>query len=184
MRRIARALCALGYYGFAQYLPNSYQPGGAAARRIRAFLARPLLGLAGSDINIENRVDFGSGRTVRIGDHAGIGARSRVQALTVGNGAILGPELMVLPRNHRLERPGVWIGQQGSTPVLPVTIGEGAWIGARVILLAGVNIGDFAVVGAGAVVTRDVPRYAIVAGNPARIVRYWGQDAEDDAEAH
>lgn len=51
-------------------------------------------------------------------------------------------------------------------------IGNDVWIGKRVIIKAGVNIGDGAVVGAGAVVTKDVPPYAIVAGVPARIIKY------------
>jgi serine acetyltransferase len=53
-----------------------------------------------------------------------------------------------------------------------VTIGHDVWIGARVLVLGGVNIGIGAVVAAGAVVTKDVPPYAIVAGVPARIIRY------------
>ncbi len=51
-------------------------------------------------------------------------------------------------------------------------VGNDVWIGSRALVLQGVTIGDGAVVGAGAVVTRDVPAYAIVAGNPAKIIRY------------
>lgn len=53
-----------------------------------------------------------------------------------------------------------------------VIIGNDVWIGFRVIILSGTHIGDGAVIGAGSVVTKDIPPYAIVAGNPARIVRY------------
>ena len=53
----------------------------------------------------------------------------------------------------------------------PVLIGDNVWIGARVIILPGITIGNDAVVGAGAVVTRDVPPRTIVAGNPARVLR-------------
>lgn len=54
----------------------------------------------------------------------------------------------------------------------PVMIGNDVWIAHRVIILSGVTIGDGAVVGAGSVVAKDVPPYAIVVGNPARVVRY------------
>ena len=54
----------------------------------------------------------------------------------------------------------------------PVIIGNDVWIGTRAIILSNVRIGDGAVIGAGSVVTRDVPPYAIVAGAPARLLRY------------
>jgi acetyltransferase-like isoleucine patch superfamily enzyme len=54
----------------------------------------------------------------------------------------------------------------------PITIGHDVWIGFNAIILSGVEIGTGAVVGAGAIVTRDVPPYAIVAGNPAKVIRY------------
>ena len=54
----------------------------------------------------------------------------------------------------------------------PVVIGNDVWIGARAIILSNISIGDGAVVGAGAVVVKDVPPYAIVAGNPARLIRF------------
>jgi acetyltransferase-like isoleucine patch superfamily enzyme len=57
------------------------------------------------------------------------------------------------------------------SPMAPVRICRGAWIGARSIILKGVTVGEGAIVGAGSVVTRDVPAFTIVAGNPARTVR-------------
>lgn len=53
----------------------------------------------------------------------------------------------------------------------PVMIGYDGWIGANAVVLKGVNIGDGAIVGAGAVVTRDVPPLAIVGGNPAKVIK-------------
>lgn len=62
------------------------------------------------------------------------------------------------------------------SPMAPIRICRGAWIGARSIILKGVTIGEGAIVGAGSVVTRDVPAFTIVAGNPARILRELATD--------
>ena len=59
---------------------------------------------------------------------------------------------------------------QGYLKPQPVVIEDDVWIGARVIFLPGVRVGRGAIVGAGAVVTKDVPDYALVVGNPARVV--------------
>ena len=60
----------------------------------------------------------------------------------------------------------------------PIRIGDGAWIGAGAIILPGVSVGELAVVGAGSVVTRDVPARTVVAGNPARIIRQAGEPVQ------
>lgn len=54
----------------------------------------------------------------------------------------------------------------------PITVGHDVWFGARCIVLSGVTIGNGAVIGAGSIVTRDIPPYAIAVGNPARVIRY------------
>ncbi len=65
-----------------------------------------------------------------------------------------------------------WTEKHEENVLRPVTIGNDVWIGVRVIILGGVKIGNGAVIGAGSVVTRDVPPYAVVAGAPARLIRY------------
>ena len=163
------------YYGFAQFLPMSHRPlVGRLAKAIRGSISSGLLAHAGVNINIEPRVDFGDGSHVSVGDHSGIGARSRIEAAVIEDGVIIGPELLVVSRNHLLVDPDEWIGHQGVTERLPVRVGEGSWIGARVTLLPGVQIGRQCVVGAGSVVTHDVEDYSVVAGNPARLIRRWG----------
>lgn len=64
------------------------------------------------------------------------------------------------------------MSQQGIRPPKPVVIGDDVWIGARVIILPGVTVGKGAVLGAGTVVARDVPEWAVVVGNPARVVKF------------
>ena len=63
------------------------------------------------------------------------------------------------------------VARRGKETARPIVIGDDVWIGGGGIVLAGVTIGDRSVIGAGAVVTRDVPSDVVVVGNPARIVR-------------
>jgi len=62
--------------------------------------------------------------------------------------------------------------EQGFSEERPVVIGNDVWIGDRVMILPGIQIGNGAIVGAGSVVTHSIPDYAIAAGNPARIIKY------------
>ena len=90
--------------------------------------------------------------------------------LTIGDEAMFGPYAMVHTANHRYddrERP---VTEQGWTEQ-PVEIGPRVWIGMGACILPGVRVGEGAIVGAGAVVSRDVEPYMIAVGNPARAVK-------------
>lgn len=92
----------------------------------------------------------------------------------VGKDVMMGPEVIIVGKNHRWDRRDVPMRLQGSKEPCPVRVEDDVWIGARVIILPGIVVGKGAIIGAGAIVTRDVPPYAICAGNPARIVGYRG----------
>lgn len=84
---------------------------------------------------------------------------------------MMGPDVTILSQTHNIERTDIPMGKQGMREA-EVIIGNDVWIGMRSIIMPGVKIGDGAVIGAGAVVTKDVPDYAIVGGVPARIIKY------------
>ncbi len=84
---------------------------------------------------------------------------------------MMGPEVIVLTQHHKFDRLDIPMRQQGHKPYEPVIIGDDVWIGIRAIILPGVKIGKGAIIGAGAVVTKDVPEYAIVGGVPARVIK-------------
>jgi acetyltransferase-like isoleucine patch superfamily enzyme len=90
--------------------------------------------------------------------------------ITIGNDVYLAPLVQILAVNHVYHDTTRPISHQGIT-AQGIVVEDGAWIGGSAIILDGVRIGCNAVVGAGAVVTKDVPPYTIVVGNPARIVR-------------
>jgi len=90
--------------------------------------------------------------------------------ITIGDDVLLGPGVVIWGRDHLME-PGRPIREQGHRSE-PIRIGDDVWIAAHAVVLRGVTIGTGAVVGAGAVVTRDVPEGGVVVGNPARVVRF------------
>ena len=83
----------------------------------------------------------------------------------------MGQDVIVYTTRHKDDRVDIPMREQGMAEVLPVTIGNDVWIGSRVIILPGVTIGDGCIIGAGAVVTKDVPPYSVVGGVPGRIIR-------------
>ncbi|MGN8000960.1 sugar O-acetyltransferase [Sphingomonas sp. 22176] len=91
-----------------------------------------------------------------------------VVAVRIGAGALIGPGVQILTADH--PRDPATRGQMLECG-RPVTIGRNVWIGGGALVLPGVAIGDDAIVGAGSVVTRDVPAGITVAGNPARSLR-------------
>ena len=90
--------------------------------------------------------------------------------LVIGDDAMFGPHSMLHTANHHYEDRARPVTEQGWREQ-PVEIGPRVWIGMGAIVLPGVRIGEGAIVGAGAVVTRDVEPYTIAAGNPARPVK-------------
>lgn len=89
--------------------------------------------------------------------------------ITIGNRVGISPHCMLMTGNHDFNNPYNRVGK-----LLPgqIQIGNGVWLGTRCTILPGVTIGEGAVVAAGAVVTKDVEPHALVAGVPARLIRY------------
>ncbi len=88
--------------------------------------------------------------------------------ITIGKDVILSPNVQMYAANHGIDR-GTLIKEQSNYPA-SIIIGDDVWVGANVIVLAGVNVQIGAVIGAGSIVTRHVSAYEIWAGNPAKKV--------------
>ncbi len=116
------------------------------------------------------------GRDVFIDEGVHLGDRVKVQnaalvyhGVTVGNGVFIGPNaILTNDRYPRAVTPSGELARGDDWTVSPIELEDGGSIGAGAVVVAGTRVGRFATVGAGAVVTRDVPDYALVAGNPAR----------------
>jgi maltose O-acetyltransferase len=173
--QLIRQLWYIFYYGFARHLPVSYKYSwvGKLAKQLRGLACSKLFQSTGTNINVEHGADFDSGWCIEIGHHSSIGIRCKIPAdLKIGNHVMMGPEVVILGTNHKFEDTSRPIQSQGYEEGQPVHIEDDVWIGARAIILSGLVIGKGAIIGAGSVVTKDVPAYAICAGNPARVIRF------------
>ena len=158
------------YQGFAAYLPVNNCTFNFGAKRIRAFCAKLIIRHCGTNVNIQRRAIFSD--NLSIGDNSGIGANSKIQpGVVIGDNVMMGQECLFYTSNHRFDSTEIPMNRQGYDRLQPIIIGNDVWIGARVIILPGVHVGDGAVIGAGSVVTHDVDPYAVVAGNPAKFIR-------------
>ena len=170
-RSIKSHICHFLFEHYATKKPSSLSKRGEHYKKMRADLARGFVEYVGENVNIEPHCTFNY--ALKIGDNSGVGENSELYGdITIGKDVMMGTGCIIYTRNHRFDSLDVPMWKQGVEEVRPVVIGNDVWIGGRVTILPGVHIGNGAVVGAGAVVTKDVPDYAVVAGNPAKIIKY------------
>lgn len=185
--RAATIICQALYYLVGRYLPPSYAYSllGRLSKQFRALVCRQIFRSAGRNVNVEHGAYFGSGRLIEIGDNSGIGVDCHVPAdIRIGRDVMMGPEVLVIGRNqnHRFDDLDLPMRLQGYADSPPVVIEDDVWLGARAIVLPGIHIGRGSIIGAGAIVTRDVPPFAICAGNPARIIRFRNAPCEAERQ--
>jgi acetyltransferase-like isoleucine patch superfamily enzyme len=134
----------------------------------------------GADVTFAPNVSFRNAERITIGAGTHIGEYSTIWAgnatgrIVFGEKALLAPRVTVTASNYGIAR-GIPPMDQPKVEQ-DIRIGAGTWLGADVVVLAGVTIGDGAIVAAGAVVTKDVPADAIAGGVPARVIG-WRPDA-------
>jgi acetyltransferase-like isoleucine patch superfamily enzyme len=158
-RLFAGTIIAFAYNAVVAHVPS---------RRIRHACLRLWLGRFGKGTGVQRGCRFLNGRKVELGDrnviNFGCLFDGRIYRISTGSDVSIGPEASILTLGHDPQSPHFEI--RGGD----VRIGDYVWIGHRAIILPGVSIGEGVVVAAGAVVSRDVAPYAIVAGVPARTI--------------
>jgi len=168
---------------------------GRSGRLLRRLYYRTVLARSGPVLSIGEHVEIGcpssiafgndiylvrnavlracGGASLRMGDCITVNGNARIIAdfgeIEMGRDIMIGPNVVIRASNHRFDRTDVPMFEQGHTNER-IVIGNDVWIGANAVILPGVTIGAHVVVAAGAVVTRDVPDYAVVAGVPAKVI--------------
>lgn len=107
-----------------------------------------------------------------MGDNSNLGINCKVRGpLVIGRDVMMGPNCVIITSNHRSSDTSVHMIEQGYEEPKQVTISDDCWIGINVVIVPGVTIGEGSIIGAGAVVTKDVPPYSIVGGVPAKVIK-------------
>lgn len=171
MKNIKKNISFIIYRMIAYYLPNSdIYFFGLISKKIRGFLVKKIIVECGENINIQNKAIFST--KIKLGNNSGIGKRCNISAYTsIGDDVMMGEDVIIYTRNHSTYMTDIPMNKQGFKKFQDVIIGNDVWIGSRVIILPGVKIGNGVIIGAGSVVTKNVPDLVVVAGNPAKIVK-------------
>lgn len=165
-----KVICYLIYRIVAKHISDEMGPIGWFSHRLRRVVCRPLLKESDKIFGIGRGTNFGNGSCLVMRDHANLGNYCLISGrgtVTVGRHTMMGEQCMLITQNHRFLEEGY-----DGFIIKDIIIDDYAWLGHRVIILPGVRIGKHAIIGAGSVVTKDVPDYAVAAGVPARVIKY------------
>jgi acetyltransferase-like isoleucine patch superfamily enzyme len=137
-------------------------------------LPKRSLAAFGSGSYLHKRASLRSPENISIGCNVSIGPDNRLWAspnakLMIGDNVLLGPNVVIVTSNHGSAIRDVPIVDQ-PWEERDVHIGAGSWLGANVVVLPGITIGEHSIVAAGAVVTKDVAPYSVVGGIPAKLI--------------
>lgn len=148
------------------------------SRRVRMCVYRPLFGAHGRRF-VFDPDGFYSYANIYVGDDVSLGYRPMLMAalseIRIGNHVMFGPEVAIIGGGHNISVVGRFmtdVHEKTGNEDLGVVIEDDVWVGARAIILRGVTVGRGSIIAAGAIVTKSVPPYAVVGGNPARVIKF------------
>jgi len=144
-------------------------PGDIGVRLRRIYYSK-LLGKCGNHLSIREGVYFQHPGKIMMGNRIGINMYSMLEGffgIEIGDDVIIGPYTMIESANHLYSDLHAPISEQGYTGA-KIIIEDGVWVGAGVVILPGIRLGEGCIVGAGAVVNKDVEPFEIVGGVPSK----------------
>ncbi|MEI6521152.1 MAG: DapH/DapD/GlmU-related protein [bacterium] len=145
-----------------------------------------MLNKCGKNVTIDTGCFF-THHNISVGNHVAIGKNATflcaLAKITIGNNVMFGPHVFMITGSHRIDVIGRNMIDITNDEKLPendkdIVIEDDVWIGANAIILKGVVIGRGSVVATGSIVTKDVPRYSIVGGIPAKVMKYRFNDEQ------
>jgi len=141
--------------------------------KLNNFLLKQIGSKVGIDLKIFSILGIENPTGISIGDNVWISKNVALYAyngITIGNNVIIAKDVSLISSDHQY-LSNIKINKQKMQTGKPIIIGDDVWIGEKAIILKSVNIGNGCVIGAGSVVTKSIPPFSIVAGNPARIIK-------------
>lgn len=156
-----------------------------------ALVYRPRFGAYGINFYFDPKGSY-TFESIFCGNYVSLGSRPHIVAtrskVIIGNHVMFGPDVIIQGGNHRIDIVGRYMDTITEKEKRPqddqdVIIEDDVWVGSRAVILHGVTLGQGCVIAAGSVVTKDVPRYAIVAGVPAKVIKYrWDEETISNHE--
>lgn len=134
----------------------------------------------GHDSTVEDFSFLNNGMgPVKIGNHVFVGASNVIIGPVTLHDHIMTAQNVVLSGlNHGFKEVNIAYRYQACT-VSEIVINEGCWVGANVVITAGVTVGEYSIIAAGSIVTKDVPSYSMVAGNPAKLIKQFNHGTKE-----
>jgi len=158
------------YLIFLKNSPEDWRPYSLFFPWLRKLFVSSYLNKCGKGLRVKSGAEISP--NAKVGEYSELGTRCIIQSdVELGSNVIMGPDVKIYCRNHIFTDPTTPIQFQGKKTKL-TKIGDDVWIGANVVITAGVTVGGHAVIAAGSVVTKDIPEFAIAGGNPASIIKY------------
>lgn len=143
--------------------------------RLRAFLLKPFFQKMGKKVYIREGVRFTNPKNISLGNTVYINYNCTISAhrgkIRIGNDVSIGYNASIITTNHRFTSRKIPINRQGDQENTFVIIEDDVWIGAHAIILPNVKIGRGSVIAAGAVITKSVLAYSVMAGVPAKRIK-------------
>lgn len=160
-----------------RYFVSLRNKNGTAAMVLRYAALKTLAESVGDNVSVHPGVYILNPQKLKIGSNVSFHPMCYVEArggITIGSDVSIAHGVTILSETHNFEDTQKKINDQGLR-MCPSKIGDNVWIGAKATILGGVTVGDGAVVGAGSVVTRDVPENAVSVGVPAKMIKTRGE---------